>query len=159
MLAAAGLTIGHERVFGPETERFSGFGGRDGDASWLAVPFVDQLPDEVVVVHQVRHPAAVVGSLLGIRFFAERSERALQLDAAFAATKYAGRRLLATVGLRRTVGAPPRSHRRYRSFVAEHLPDAWRAGNETDRALTYWVGWNRRLERSGRVTTRERVED
>ena len=63
---ALDVPCGHEDVFG----RPQGIGRRpidwksyQGDASWLAVPLLPL--DEVVVLHQVRHPLDVVRSLVG----------------------------------------------------------------------------------------------
>jgi hypothetical protein len=71
LFGALGVRCGHEDVFGPD----QGLGdmpvewnGYDGDSSWHAVPFLPL--DDVVVLHQVRHPLEVIRSIAGIRFLA-----------------------------------------------------------------------------------------
>jgi len=49
LFTALGVECGHEAVFRVDTSRFTGFGPYVGDASWLAVPFVASLPDDVRV--------------------------------------------------------------------------------------------------------------
>lgn len=59
VLNAAGIRCGHEswwNPFGCQQE------GLDGDSSWCAVPFLDDFDGPVF--HQVRHPLAVVASLV-----------------------------------------------------------------------------------------------
>ncbi|HZO60342.1 MAG TPA: hypothetical protein VFB51_11670 [Solirubrobacterales bacterium] len=65
LFGALGVRMAHEDVFGHR----QGMGGApqwqdyEGDASWLAVT---QLPlDDVVVLHQVRHPLEFVRSIVG----------------------------------------------------------------------------------------------
>lgn len=41
------------------------------ESSWLAAPFLDKLPSDTLVVHQVRRPLDVLRSLERIRLFAE----------------------------------------------------------------------------------------
>ena len=66
VLEGIGLDVGHEAVFGPRTRRFEGFGETHGDSSWLAVPFLDILPEDTYVLHQTRHPQAAPRGLLGV---------------------------------------------------------------------------------------------
>jgi len=78
LFRALGVHIGHEQVFGVG----EGLGGRpvrwrvfEGDVSWLAVPFLPL--DDVVVLHQVRHPLEFVRSVVGFGFLSdERAELA-----------------------------------------------------------------------------------
>src|SRR5690242_2679693 len=79
LLSGLGLRIGHEVVFGPRTRSFDGWQGQHGDSSWLAAPFLGDLGD-APVFHQVRHPLKVVRSLVGVRFFADRSAAFLHGD-------------------------------------------------------------------------------
>jgi hypothetical protein len=72
LLAALGIRIGHEKVFGIR----EGLGMRDvrwkkweGDVSWLAVPFLPV--DDAVVLHQVRHPLEFVRSVVGFGFLSD----------------------------------------------------------------------------------------
>jgi hypothetical protein len=74
LFRALGVRCGHEDVFGVgqalgrKPVDWNGYGG---DSSWLAVP---ALPlDDVVVLHQVRHPLEVVRSIVGVGFLADPS--------------------------------------------------------------------------------------
>lgn len=67
LLTACGIPFGHEAVFRPRgIERRWGLAG---DASYLAVPWLPFYSG--LVLHQVRHPVAVVRSLVGSGFFGE----------------------------------------------------------------------------------------
>lgn len=68
LLQNLGLDATHEILYGP--------GGpstwpadRDAESSWLAVPYLDDVPDDVLIVHQVRDPIEVGRSFLGRPFF------------------------------------------------------------------------------------------
>lgn len=39
------------------------------DSSWLAAAYLQHIPEEVTIVHLVRHPAKVIESLMRMRFF------------------------------------------------------------------------------------------
>ena len=65
-LTALGHPCGHETVFGPLASAAE-FGALQGDSSWLALPYLDDLPSNAVIFHQVRDPLEVVRSLVGIR--------------------------------------------------------------------------------------------
>jgi hypothetical protein len=63
---ALGARVGHEQVFGVVEGLREGpvdWDGLDGDASWLAVPFLPL--DDTIVLHQVRHPLEFVRSVCG----------------------------------------------------------------------------------------------
>jgi hypothetical protein len=68
LLRQVGLRCSHEMFFTP-----SGFYKSlryDGDASWLAVPYLEHDKSLTTnVIHQVRNPLDVVSSLYGIGFF------------------------------------------------------------------------------------------
>jgi len=66
-LTAAGVTCGHESVYG--VERFERGVALDdrlwrAEASWL-VPMARYIPDDAYIVHVHRHPLEVIGSRLG----------------------------------------------------------------------------------------------
>ncbi len=73
LLTALGIPCGHERVFCPTHLRK----GEDllwpdqvwGESSWLAAPYIDALPLDLPVLHQVREPTAFVRSKVRTRFF------------------------------------------------------------------------------------------
>lgn len=77
MLNQSGVPTGHETVYNPTS---LGSGNLPdwpphlvGEASWLATPFAGALPEPTMILHQVRHPLAVVRSFVRIRFFEEPS--------------------------------------------------------------------------------------
>lgn len=65
LMQASGINCGHESWF-QTGERTPGL---DGDASWLAVPEIESGAWKGPVAQIVRHPVAVVRSLMGIQFF------------------------------------------------------------------------------------------
>lgn len=71
VLAACGLNAGHEAVFGPWTRRAE-WKGWDADVSWLAVPWLSTMTDELVV-HLIRDPVECARSTIGIGFFDDES--------------------------------------------------------------------------------------
>src|SRR5262245_57962235 len=89
LMTALGYPCGHERIFNiwrilgldvrpeiggdfrdPMTAFFQ-LDAKKGDASFLAIPYMDQLPEGTVVFHQVRNPLEVIRSLMGMRFFSD----------------------------------------------------------------------------------------
>lgn len=144
LLSGLGLRIGHEDVFGPRTRSFDGWQGQDGDSSWLAAPFLDQLPD-ALVLHQLRHPLKVVRSLVGVRFFADRSRLFLDGDDAYTRTKWKVRESLMRAGHVPESDHGPRPHKVYRAFLDTYDPGLWRFHTEAERALAYWVEWTHRI--------------
>lgn len=65
VLTASGLPCSHEYYFRP-TVRFASDSAHSvfGDSSWLAAPFLDELPLGTLVVHAVRHPRPTMRSLV-----------------------------------------------------------------------------------------------
>jgi hypothetical protein len=146
VLSRLGLRCGHEVVFGPRTRSFEGFRGQHGDSSWLAVPFLPELPADTLVLHRVRHPLRVVRSLLGIRFFDDRSAAFLTGDVAYTQIKWRVREELMARGEVEPSDKGPRPHRVYRTYLKTYAPDVWAEATAAERALRYWVDWNRRVE-------------
>lgn len=72
LLTRAGIACGHEDVFNRWDEQYglpSGWRNDafDGDASFIAAPFTEQLAaDDLTVVHQVRPPLDVIRSICGM---------------------------------------------------------------------------------------------
>lgn len=60
LLTAVGISTGHEANFHPYYPRYQHFMG-SGEASWLAVPHLDDF--DGIVIHQTRHPLRVAESL------------------------------------------------------------------------------------------------
>jgi hypothetical protein len=79
LFRALGVRCGHENVFAPDEalgRRPVDWNGYDGEASWLAAPLLPL--EDIVVLHQVRHPLDVIRSIVGIRFLgAQHSEVAV----------------------------------------------------------------------------------
>lgn len=65
VLSKIGLNCGHERSFGPKRCKLH-LDTEDvfGDASWMVVPWIDELPRGTVVLHQLRDPIKVLNSNL-----------------------------------------------------------------------------------------------
>jgi len=136
VLSRLGLDCGHERHLGlaPQLPAFLEAAGTLGESSWLAVPFVDQMPADVRVLHQVRNPLKVIRSMLELQFF--------DLDAA---------------GQPRRVG--PR--RAFTEFALRHCPQVLAYKTELERSAWFYYHWNRRIEAHGaqREILRVRLED
>ncbi|HEY8217673.1 MAG TPA: hypothetical protein VIH82_11095 [Acidimicrobiia bacterium] len=148
LLSAAGCSCTHEAVFGPHTTGFAGWRAAQGDSSWLAVPFLSQLPRETIVIHQVREPRAAVDALVRFGIFA--SERTGVRRDAVALTRY-----VRSGGVRAVVdGFNPRRRRErgrrlnrdFVAFLLRHCPEAFLETNDVARAARHWIDWNTRVE-------------
>ncbi len=68
LLTNAKQPCGHEVGFGPKTTSAAAALQRldslrlVGESSWYAAPFIRDLPSDVVILHQVRHPRSWIGS-------------------------------------------------------------------------------------------------
>ena len=63
-----GLNCGHEQSFFPGQYVYHKQGEKIwGDASWLAVPFLDKMPPGTLVLHQTRDPIKTLDSMSGRR--------------------------------------------------------------------------------------------
>jgi len=74
VLCALGIPCGHEYIFNPEAFTSGNISWPpefEGDSSWLAAPFVGQLPSSITLFHQVRGPLEVVRSLLRLGLFSQ----------------------------------------------------------------------------------------
>lgn len=94
VLNKTGLTVSHEQVFGLHGFRKQGWGKWDGCVSGLAPPLLRHHPD-LLVFHQVRHPLAVIRSML-TRNSSKRSiahEKEYLVPAGFPDEGFKGRRL------------------------------------------------------------------
>jgi hypothetical protein len=68
LLNALGYDCSHERCFDPWHITFAEERPDDriwGDSSWLAVPYLGDLPDTTKIVHVVRDPVHAINSILG----------------------------------------------------------------------------------------------
>ncbi len=143
LLTRVGMDFGHEEVFHPHLTHYMGMGKFDGDASWLAVPFLGELPGDSRVVIQVRDPLKVVGSLVGTQFLEPMRWWDERRDMAWAWTKWKTRGSLAAHGYLDHVTATPRPTAAFRSFLRARLPEIWAEDSPVTRALRFWLEWNR----------------
>jgi hypothetical protein len=148
-LARLGHTCGHEEIFTPETTSVPDFGDAQGDVSWLAAPFLSDLPTGTVVVHQLREPMATIRSIVGVRLFQTEPHALMQL-----------RYRLQHYHVR---FARPILNPRFVRFADLHCPGLFELPDEVSRTAAYWVRWHRLIEsvkdRSDLVYERVRVED
>jgi len=144
LMGGLGLRFGHEEIFGPRSRSFVSWYGQNGDSSWLAAPFLDQVP-EALIVHQVRHPLKVVRSLVGVKFLADRGAAFLAGDDAWTRIKWRTREKLLELGHVEESDKGPRPHKVYRAFVDTYVPEAWAADSLVERSLTYWVRWTEKV--------------
>lgn len=71
VLDKAGIQCGHERVFSPTTPAQPRWSANRADSSWLCLPWLPLLAENVKVIHLVRDPLACCRSWIGIGFFAD----------------------------------------------------------------------------------------
>lgn len=133
VLRAAGVRCGHEDMFTPWGPRLD-FERFDGDSSWLSVPYLDQLPADTLVLHQLRSPMAVIESWVARRRF-----RRWHPEGSF--PKHVAKRVL---------GRPPGGLYAYRQYIRQHAPSIFEERREVDRAARYWLHWNELAERNAR---------
>jgi hypothetical protein len=128
LLTSCGLTTGYQEVYNPESVATGEVRWRParGDASWLAAPFLPHFVGDVI--HVVRHPLAVIGSLAGSRFFTRGPDGQACDPAAWAA---------------RVSGLEPET---YAALDA--------ARRDVALAAAHVVGWNAMIERYARVRIR-----
>ena len=147
LMSALGFQCGHERVFNiwsitglgdlidPMTAFFD-LGEKQGDASFLSIPYIDQLPKGTIVLHQVRNPLEVIQSHMGIRFFADPYLPSMYLA---------------------------NEHPRILGFLQTHCQEIWETNTEIGRCMRYWYYWNRLAERAKHnpslIYLRYRIED
>jgi hypothetical protein len=127
VLRAAGIPCTHETDYtlmarGPV---------RVAESSWFAVPFLDDVPDDVTVVHIVRDPLDCVQSLRDRRVFAWSED--------------AGNIWLTRFNNGR--------------WASEVYPEIRAQRDGLHRAIAYWTVWNEAIERSGRAAVRWRLLD
>ncbi len=165
LLSDAGCTCTHEAVFGPHTTAFGGWGTAQGDSSWLAVPFLEELPRETVVIHQVREPSKAVDALVRFQMFSTARSGFRQDVVSFGRYLRGG----GMASLRNSLNPRRRRERGVRrrsdfvDFLREHCPEAFLEPNDVARATRHWVAWNARIEQSANAAglryVRVRVED
>jgi hypothetical protein len=125
-----GVSCGHENVFRHQSRPPFDFHGYDGDASWLAAPWLTSLPDDVVAIHQLRDPMPTIRSWVSTGLFDR-----VRLEGGL--IRHLGKRLL---------HAPPAGYYAHRVFVRRHAPEVFTERGPVTRAARYWVDWNRMVE-------------
>jgi hypothetical protein len=143
-LSSMGLNCGHEAAF--RWEGFVGWGDLNGDSSFFAAPFLQEVAaDDPIVVHQVREPVSTIRALATSGVFMRLS---------------LGRHVV--MGTRRVLRGRPLM-RRDEWFARRYGSAAYRERGEFARAARYWVLWNELIEREtdrlGLETHLARVED
>ena len=72
-VSQAGIACGHEKIFGPfgytkALENLAKENCLSAESSWLAAPYLDREEfGDAVIVHLVRHPAKVIGTMSRVR--------------------------------------------------------------------------------------------
>ena len=137
-----GIACGHEKIFNILSLRPGDPGPRldhpswVGDASFLAVPFLEALPAGTVVLHQLRHPLEVMRSHMGLGFFSEPPTVSPYLA---------------------------ENHLDFLGVIERNCPEVFREPDECSRCAVYWIRWNRLAERAERIPgldyLRYRLED
>jgi hypothetical protein len=147
LMSELGFPCGHERIFNiwricnienfsdPMTA-FRDPDAKQGDASFLSIPYLDQLPAGTVVLHQIRNPLKVIQSHMGIRFFADPYVPSMNLA---------------------------EEHPQILNFIRVHCAKIMEADTEIGRCMRYWYLWNRFAERARHnpslIYMQYRVED
>lgn len=165
LLTRLGLPCTHEAVFNPYTVTPPEIPDNQGEASWLAVPFLRELPEGTTVLHQVREPIAVISSLVSIHFFdlegpqASRDARALVQVLRSRGLRGSLKRLVSPARWRRG----RRLRRDFVDFLHRSCPEVFDEESEWRRAERYWVEWNRAAARAEQMPHlryfRYRLED
>lgn len=146
LLSAVGYECGHERVFNIFRVRDADDEAgvrlalaepkRPGDSSFLAAPFLQQLPRGALVLHQLREPLEVIRSHMGIRFFADPHRPSMYLAD---------------------------NHEDFLDVIRRHCPSVLRQPSEIERCMDFWVRWNRLAQRAEGLPSvrylRYRLED
>lgn len=156
-----GMQCGHDEVFGPRREGFTGFRPFLGESSWMTAPFLARLPEGTVILHQVRDPAKVIASLMSTRFFHDDPVETLRRKMARIA-KTSGKRAVQTMtGARER--AQFRTRRDYVEFARMHTPEVFSYRKPLARCARYWALWNQLAETNAGVHElvylRYRIED
>jgi hypothetical protein len=139
LLSAAGLRCSHERYFSPKRRLFTDASENlFGEASWLAAPFLTALPEDTLILHQVRDPVRTVNSLIHTRICDP-----------------------ARLGCVTSLKPVPTHANPFALFLWCHTPFPSIALSDTQLAIFFWCHWHRLIEQmsKGRPYLRYRVED
>lgn len=123
MSAAAIFGIPHEHKLTPDVtfEKLTHLTYPINESSWLAQPFAKFINKEIKepVIHLVRHPLAVINSLMGIGFWTSNAKG---------------------------VGE---GHESYCDFIYQHLPGIEKLTDSLIQSMYYYVYWNKVLVNGG----------
>lgn len=100
------------------------------ESSYMAAPFLDRV--EAKIIHVVRNPLGVIGSLLGQEFNRFSGAEPVDLEDGQVS---------------------------YERFMYENVPELRRDMPQLDRGCLYYLRWNEMIENSGRVDLFHRIED
>lgn len=133
LLSALGLNCGHERAFNPGPCNYHKEIEVWGDASWLAVPFLENMPSTTLVLHQLRDPVKTLDSMMTRRQLRGRWKPEQEM---------------------------PRGP--FTDFLMKHV-SGWESCDHKERLVRFWVEWNTRIENEIRDASlqhlRYRLED
>lgn len=121
-LKLCGVHCGHESVFTPRG--FDGFARKalphmHAECSWMAAPFLDEIAKTgIALAHAVRHPLAVIASLVATRHLL--SDEELGFD-------------------------DPRP--KYRRFARQYVNGEVLSHNVVERCAMFWVTWTGMVDR------------
>lgn len=103
------------------------------DSSYLAAPYLNNFKG-IEVIHVVRNPFDVIGSLIGdgFRQFTSTSPTNFEDDP---------------------------DHLPYERFIYDHLPELSEEMPQLERACIFYLRWNEMIERSKNVKLTHRIED
>ena len=133
MLNSLGLNCGHEQAFRPGVCHYKKPEEVWGESSWLAAPFLAEMPSTTLVLHQIRNPVKTLDSMMARRQLRGRWKPEHNL---------------------------PRGE--YTNFLKTHVSD-WESCDHKERLIRFWVEWHTRIEDGIRDSDlqylRYRVED
>jgi hypothetical protein len=133
-LTTAGLPCTHETIFTGRSTDTAVLGPGRAESSWFAVPFMERLAADTLVVHQVRHPLECIRSYVDRGFFTSPSyERPFWRHV-----------------VKRAVGAPPSGQHRIVKMVQSVEPEVFALSSAAERGALFWIRWNRRVEENCR---------
>lgn len=131
LLSRMGVRCAHEKVFSGRPTDTGIIPPGEGESSWWAVPYMDKVQKNAVVVHQVRHPMGTIRSYVNRGFFRlnAREEESL--------LKHYAKRLL---------GRPPSGQYRLIEMVRSTFPEIFESDVPAVRGARFWVLWNQMVE-------------
>lgn len=134
LLSSLGLNCGHEKSFNPGPCNYRKAFPIWGDASWLSIPFLKNLPSTTLVLHQIRNPVKTLDSMMARRQLRGRFKPEHKI---------------------------PRGP--YTNFLKKNTNGGWESCDAEDRLVKFWIEWHTRIEADilacGLQHFRYRIED